>query len=41
MEEALRNFEGEIRYFKIEKKENKISSENPLIKRYFSELQNS
>jgi glycogen debranching enzyme len=36
----MENFQGEIRYQKLERKNNKITAENPLIDRYFRELNN-
>jgi glycogen debranching enzyme len=40
MKSAMKSFEGEMRYFKLEKGRKRISAENPLVERYFRELDN-
>ena len=39
--EALNCLRGNIRYFKIECKKSHIKPENPIVERYFTELNNS
>ena len=41
MTEAVNAISGTIRYFKLECKENKITADNPLIRRYFTDLPNA
>mmetsp|Transcript_19591 Transcript_19591/g.35971 ORF Transcript_19591/g.35971 Transcript_19591/m.35971 type:complete len:1576 (-) Transcript_19591:43-4770(-) len=38
--EILRNIEGDIRFYKLEKKDFTICERNPLVRRYFTELGN-
>lgn len=40
MKNAIKSFEGEIRYHKLEKGKKKITAENPIVERYFRELPN-
>ncbi len=37
---AMDSFQGELRYEKLEKKQNHVTIESPLINRYFRELEN-
>ena len=41
MKEALGCIEGTIKYFKLELKDNKITLENRIVRRYFTELNNA
>lgn len=40
MKEALSCIEGTLRYFKLELRDNKVTRDNMLLRRYFSELNN-
>jgi hypothetical protein len=41
MKNALKSFEGEIKYQKLERGNKKITADNPLVERYFRELSNA
>lgn len=40
MKEALQCIEGNLKYFKLELKDNKVTLDNKLLRRYFTELNN-
>ena len=40
MKNALKSFEGEMKYHKLEKGNKRITAENPRVERYFRELNN-
>lgn len=40
MKEALSCIEGTLRYFKLELRDNKVTLDNKLLRRYFTELSN-